>query len=123
MKVSYNHLDLITDYRGIVFEPLLSNEFYNKKNAHIVLSMPEVVRGNHYHIQGEETVAIMGPALVRFTENDDITDIEIPRGHAYRFIFPPGVPHAIKNLSSEPNILVAFNTIVASQQSLIFDFD
>ena len=111
MTVSYDQLDLFSDSRGIVFEPLLSNEFYNKKNAHIVVSMPEIVRGNHYHIKGEETVAIMGPALVRFSENDNIEDIEIARGQAYRFIFPPGVPHAIKNLSSEPNILVAFNTI------------
>ena len=74
--------------------------------------MPGIVRGNHYHVKGEETVAVMGPALVRFRENNKVIDIEIGHGQAYRFIFPPGVPHAIKNTGIEPNFFVAFNTMV-----------
>ena len=72
--------------------------------------MPGVVRGNHYHTRGKETIAVLGPALVRFREKDETKDIEIPAGQAYRFVFPPGVPHAIQNLGNEPNILMAFNT-------------
>ena len=111
MPVSYNQLNVLSDSRGILFEPLLSNAFFNKRNVHIAVSMPGVIRGNHYHIRGEETIAIMGPALVRFREDRVEKDIEIPKKQAYRFIFPPGIPHAIKNLSQGPNILVAFNTV------------
>jgi dTDP-4-dehydrorhamnose 3,5-epimerase-like enzyme len=111
MKVSFNQLKVISDSRGLVFEPLVVEDFPNQRNAHIVLSMPGVVRGNHYHIRGKETIAVLGPALVRFRENDEIKNVEIPSGQAYRFVFPPGVPHAIKNLAKELNILMATNTV------------
>ena len=93
------------------------NDFPNQKNAHIVLSMPGVIRGNHYHIRGKETIAVLGPALVRFHENDETKNVEIPLGQAYRFVFPPGVPHAIQNLGNEPNILMAFNTVEHDPQN------
>ena len=111
MPVIYDQLNIISDSRGVVFEPLISNSFCNQRNAHIVISMPGVVRGNHYHIKGEETIAVMGRALVRIRENDKINDIEVPQGKAYRFTFPVGVSHAIKNLNNQPNLLVAFNTL------------
>ena len=41
----------------------------------------------------------------------EIREIEVPQGEAYCFIFPPGQSHAIKNLSEDINILIAFNTI------------
>ena len=53
----------------------------------------------------------MGPALVRIRDDAEIREIEIPKGEAYCFIFPPGQSHAIKNLSQKINILMAFNTI------------
>ena len=111
MKVFFEPLNLFTDQRGSLFEPLSAKAFGNQKNAHIVISKPGVVRGNHYHMKGEETAAIMGPALVRFRENGETIDVEIPGKEVYRFIFPPGIPHAIKNVSHGPNILVAFNTV------------
>jgi dTDP-4-dehydrorhamnose 3,5-epimerase-like enzyme len=111
MKVSCDPLRVISDSRGIVFEPLHAGDFPNQKNAHVVLSMPGVIRGNHYHIEGQETIAVLGPALVRYRENEETKNVEIPRGQAYRFIFPPGVPHAIQNLGNEPNIIMAFNTV------------
>jgi UDP-2-acetamido-2,6-beta-L-arabino-hexul-4-ose reductase len=70
------------------------------------------VRGNHYHIIGIETLVIMGPALVRIRVEDNTRDIEISSKDAYRFIFPPKVSHAIKNTGDQPNILVAFNTLI-----------
>jgi dTDP-4-dehydrorhamnose 3,5-epimerase-like enzyme len=112
MKVSYDQLKVISDSRGLVFEPLVADDFPDQRNAHIVLSMPGVVRGNHYHIKGKETIAVLGPALVRFREKDETKNVEIPPGQVYRFVFPPGVPHAIKNLGNEPNILMASNTVV-----------
>ena len=35
----------------------------------------------------------------------------VPDKEAWRFVFLPGVSHAIKNLGREANILVAFNTL------------
>lgn len=111
MKVSYERLKIISDSRGLVFEPLMVHHFPDQRNAHIVLSMPGVIRGNHYHTRGIETIAVLGPALVRFREKDETKNVEIPPGQAYRFVFPPGVPHAIKNLAHGPNILMATNTV------------
>ena len=110
MKVSYERLKVISDSRGLVFEPLMVHHFPDQRNAHIVLSMPGVIRGNHYHTRGIETIAVLGPALVRFRENERIEEVVVPDKEAWRFVFPPGVSHAIKNLNAEPNILVAFNT-------------
>lgn len=117
MKVSCDQLRVISDSRGLVFEPVTADDFSDLKNAHVVISMPGVVRGNHYHIRGKETIAVLGPALVRFREKDEIKSVEIPLGQAYRFVFPPGVPHAIQNLGNEPNILAAFNTVEHDRQN------
>ena len=38
-------------------------------------------------------------------------DVTVAEGEAFRFIFPPNVPHAIQNTSDKANILVAFNTV------------
>ena len=59
----------------------------------------------------------MGPALVRFRDNDEIRDVKVPHGDAYSFIFSPGQSHAIKNLSEDNNILMAFNTVEHDTQN------
>jgi UDP-2-acetamido-2,6-beta-L-arabino-hexul-4-ose reductase len=111
MKVSFARLKVISDSRGLVFEPLTEEHFPDQRNAHIVVSMPGVVRGNHYHVKGKETIAVLGPALVRFQEDGETKDVQIPSGQAYRFVFPPGVPHAVKNLGNQPGMIMAFNTV------------
>jgi UDP-2-acetamido-2,6-beta-L-arabino-hexul-4-ose reductase len=117
MPVTYEQLRVISDSRGYVFEPLLAKALRIQKNVHIVVSGPGVVRGNHYHLKGEETIAIMGPALVRFRENGQTKDMEIPEGQVYRFFFPPEIPHAIKNIGNRPTVLAAFNTIEHDPQN------
>jgi len=111
MACKYERLNVISDSRGYVFEPLLADAFSSQRNAHVVISEPGVVRGNHYHLKGEETITVVGPALVRFRNKDIIEDTQIPAGEAFRFTFPAGVSHAIQNLNEEPNVLVAFNTV------------
>ncbi len=117
MKVSYDHLRTVSDSRGLVFEPLVAGDFPDQRNAHLVLSLPGVIRGNHYHRRGKETIAVLGPALVRYQEDIETRDVEIPAGQIFRFVFPPGIPHAIQNLSDGPNILVAFNTVEHDPQN------
>jgi dTDP-4-dehydrorhamnose 3,5-epimerase-like enzyme len=111
MSVPYERQNVIRDQRGFVLELLAAEDFASQRNAHIVVSLPDVVRGNHYHIKGTETITILGPSLVRLREQGKIEEVVVPEREAWRFIFLPGVSHAIKNLGGEPNILVAFNTM------------
>ena len=64
----------------------------------------------------EEIIAVVGPALVRCRRDDDLRDVKVPPEKVYRFTFPPGVPHAIQNVSRQPNVLVAFNTVAHDPQ-------
>jgi dTDP-4-dehydrorhamnose 3,5-epimerase-like enzyme len=110
MLVEFYEIFLHSDDRGVIFEPLGSEQITMQRNTHVGISKPGVVRGNHYHLKGTEITAVMGPARVRFKENDEIRDIDIPAQKVYRFAFPPHVPHAIQNTGEQPIILVTFNT-------------
>ena len=110
MKVKIEQLDTHSDIRGFVFEPIDKGSLVAQENCHVVVSGPGVIRGNHYHLKGTETIAVAGPALVRFKEGSDIHDIEVPADQVIKFIIPPKVAHAIKNTGKRENILVAFNT-------------
>jgi UDP-2-acetamido-2,6-beta-L-arabino-hexul-4-ose reductase len=110
MSVTVEEIKVHSDMRGFVLEPIAEDSLDKQHNTHIVISHPETVRGNHYHINGTETIIVMGPALVRFKEAGEIKDINVPAQKAFRFIFPPMISHAIKNSGSQPNILAAFNT-------------
>ena len=117
MSVKYERLPVVFDATGIVFEPIQTESLRGHRNVHVVMSEPGVVRGNHYHIRGEETLVVKGPVLVRYRDHGDLKEIRIEAGDVYRFVFPPGVSHAIKNLSEVPNILIAFNTIEHDPQN------
>ena len=110
MPVEIDSIHVHTDTRGVVFEPLETTMIASQRNAHVVISRPGVVRGNHYHRHGTEIVAVIGPAMVRIKEDGELRDIEVPEQKVYRFIFPPKVPHAIQNTGDRPNVLIAFNT-------------
>ena len=110
MSLEIDCLTVHSDARGVVFEPLEKEMIAAQLNVHVVISQPGVVRGNHYHLNGTEIIAVMGPALVRIREDGKLRDIEIVDKKVYRFTFPPNVPHAIKNTGDQLNMLVAFNT-------------
>jgi UDP-2-acetamido-2,6-beta-L-arabino-hexul-4-ose reductase len=117
MTVVIEEVNVHSDCRGFVFEPLVEDSLQHQYNAHVVISQPGAVRGNHYHLNGTEMIAIMGPALVRIKEDSKIRDIEIPAQKVYRFIIPPKISHAIRNTGDQPNILVAFNTFAHDPQN------
>lgn len=98
------------DPRGLVLEPIGAEHIRHQRNAHLVLTEPGAVRGNHYHEHGTELAVVLGPALVRVREAGTVRDVEIPEGRAYRFTFPPGVSHAFQATGESPMVLVAFNT-------------
>lgn len=97
-----------SDARGFVFEPLEADELQGMRNCHVVVSVPGAVRGNHYHPNVTETMAIVGPAHVRVRVGEALHDVHVAAGSVMRFTFAPGVTHAIRNTGNQPNFLVAF---------------
>ena len=116
MKVNIDQVKTLSDLRGIVFEPIDNHKINSQKNIHIVISEPGAVRGNHYHLRGTETLAVVGPVLIRFKEKDELQDFEVPSGQVYKFTIPPKVAHAIKNIGDKPSVLAAFNTVENNPQ-------
>ena len=111
MKVEIIQIKTHTDIRGIVFEPIEKESICTQQNCHIVISKPGIIRGNHYHLYGTETIAVAGPALLRFKEGTEVYDFEVYSEQVYKFVIPPKVSHAIKNIGEKDNILIAFNTV------------
>lgn len=117
MAFSYYEIPMHRDPRGFVLEPLAGDRLKSQKNVHVVVSEPGAVRGNHYHREGTEIVAVVGPALVRVRLNGAVEDIQIPAGKTFCFTFPPGLSHAIRNTGTEPNLLVAFNSVTHTPEN------
>ena len=116
MKVKIEQIKTHRDLRGIVLEPIENDQISRQKNIHVVVSEPGAIRGNHYHLQGTETLAVVGHALVRFKEDDELYDIEVHPEQVHKFIIPPKVTHAIKNIGDKSNVLVALNTVEHNPQ-------
>ena len=111
MKVKIDQIKTYSDARGILFEPIEKDSIARQNNIHIVISKPGAVHGNHYHLNGTETITVMGPSLIRIRENADIFDIEVEPDEVTKLTIPAEVAHAIKNLSDRPRVFVAFNTV------------
>ena len=93
-----------------MFEPITTAELFAQRNVHAVLTEPGAIRGNHFHQRGTEISVVIGPGLVRVRLTEGVRDFNIPKGEAWRFVFPPGVPHAFKNTGGDVQFMVAFNT-------------
>ncbi len=117
MPVIIEPLEIHTDGRGFVFEPLQPDQMRHQNNVHVVISNPGAVRGNHFHEYGTETTIIVGPALLKYKVNDKTEELNISAGKVYRIVFPPQVSHAIQNTGANPNVLVAFNTVAHTPQT------
>ncbi len=109
-RATVEPLTFPTDARGLVLEPLGPDALPAQKNAHLAVSLPGAVRGNHYHRLGTEVTVFLGPGLVRVRDADGLRDYEVAPGLAYRFTFPPGVPHAVLNTGTSPLVILSFNT-------------
>lgn len=110
MTVAIDKIRVYSDPRGAVFEPLAPETLRAQSNAHVVVTEPGAVRGNHRHRIGMETVVVYGPALVRIREGRESKESVVAEGECVRFTIPPGVSHAFKNIGCSPNLLVCFNT-------------
>jgi dTDP-4-dehydrorhamnose 3,5-epimerase-like enzyme len=111
LELKIEQLEIHADMRGFVFEPIANELIPAQKNSHVVISAPDAIRGNHYHLYGTETIAVVGPALLRFKEKNSIYDVVVPSKQVYKFLIPPKVAHAIKNTGKKENLLIAFSTV------------
>jgi dTDP-4-dehydrorhamnose 3,5-epimerase-like enzyme len=111
VKVTVEKLRIAVDARGDVFEPLDAEGLSAQRNVHVVWTEPGHIRGNHFHVQGHEVSTVRGPALVRYREESQLTELNVPAGEVWRFSFPPGVVHAFKNTGTAPLIIVSFNSM------------
>jgi len=109
-RVKIRKLKVHTDGRGSVFEPLEPALLSGWQNVHTVVTEPGGVRGNHRHQRGTEVTSVLGPALVRYRSGDEVEEMHVPPGEAWRFLFPPGTAHAFKNTGAKPLLLVSFNS-------------
>ncbi|MEX1349440.1 MAG: hypothetical protein AB1Z31_17085 [Desulfobacterales bacterium] len=116
MKIKIEQLKTHADMRGFVFEPIANELLSAQKNSHVVIIAPDAIRGNHYHLYGTETIAVVGPALLRFKDGNDIYDVEVPSKQVYKFVIPPKVTHAVKNTGRKDNLLIVFNTVAHSSK-------
>lgn len=110
-SVQIEVLKLISDARGRVFEPLAADLFPAQRNAHVVITEPGAVRGNHFHEHGTEVATVFGHTLVRWKENGSIGERVVDENAVVRFTLPPFVVHAFQALGDRPNLIVAFNTL------------
>jgi UDP-2-acetamido-2,6-beta-L-arabino-hexul-4-ose reductase len=101
-----------TDARGVVLEPVNREQLALQRNAHLVITQPGGIRGNHCHPRGSEVTVLLGPVLLRVRERGNVREFHVPAGKALRFTFPPGVAHAYQNTGTEPLAAMAFNTEV-----------
>jgi dTDP-4-dehydrorhamnose 3,5-epimerase-like enzyme len=107
-RAGRTEVEVLSDNRGTVFEPVTSHELRGMRNMHVVITRSGEVRGNHYHEKLEETLAILGPALLRVREGKTIRDFTVPAGEVHRFTLPPRVSHAVKFTGDHRGVLVSF---------------
>ena len=109
-RVVITKLKVHADARGAVFEPLEPSVLAGWRNVHAVVTEPGAVRGNHRHLRGTEVSSVTGAALVRYREDGEVRDVQVPAGEVWRFEFPPGVAHAFKNTGERTFLIVSFNS-------------
>lgn len=111
-QVIIEDVSFFADARGWVIEPIGEQHLPVQRNAHVALTEPGAIRGNHFHHHATEVFVVIGPGLVRWRENGAVRDVNVPEGQAMRFTVPPGIPHAIKNTGPRPMVLMAFSSHV-----------
>jgi UDP-2-acetamido-2,6-beta-L-arabino-hexul-4-ose reductase len=105
-------LDRKGDHRGWLMELFrqenMTNEGDSFGQVYIVLTNPEVVRGNHYHDRKVEWFSAVGgePWLIlEDIETKERTEIDM---HDTAVRIPAKVAHAFLNKGNEPTLLIAY---------------
>ncbi len=109
--------------RGWSFAPFTDPELIRQIDVdwtsfHTVSMEPGTIRGNHVHPHTTEWLLFCGgPLLLSWQDPDSETvqKIRIEDNHTY-VIIPPGIKHAVKNLSDGILYLVAFRSPAPSSE-------
>lgn len=101
-----------TDARGTVFEPVGPDALPHLRNAHVVLTEPGEIRGNHLHRHATEILVVRGPARVAWREAGEERVVDVEADAVLSFTVPPDIPHAVLNTGDRPQLLVAFRDTV-----------
>ncbi len=114
-QVTVEPLKSFQDARGLVFEPVSAGELQSQRNVHVVITEPGQVRGNHFHERGNEITVLIGPALLRYREADEVRDIVFQEGEVVKVSIPAKTAHAFQNTGNRPMLLIGFNTVAHDQ--------
>jgi oxalate decarboxylase/phosphoglucose isomerase-like protein (cupin superfamily) len=103
--------------RGWSFSPFKESPLKNGleldwSSFHLVSMEPGSIRGNHLHPQVTEWLLFLGAPflLVWQDEGSDFVQQKRVADHHTLVIIPPGVKHAVQNLSPGPIYLTAFRS-------------
>lgn len=102
------------DKRGWVINPLEEAALPHNDvgNLHVVSLNPDTIRGNHFHPDTREWLLVFdGPTLVSGRSNGEnsINSFLVEEDKPTLFEIPPGVEHAIKNISDKVIYLLSFS--------------
>ena len=107
-------IDIKTDERGWVIEPLCTEDLASGKirNIHIVSMEPGAVRGNHYHLNRTEYTVIIGfpcefMVLDRRTQETESLTKSYEKPLLLKI--PPNVTHTFKNPGDHIIYLICYS--------------
>lgn len=106
-------LEVFTDARGQVFEPLGGelSEVAGWPNFHVATVKPGAVRGNHLHPEGTEVIVLFGSeALLAYVEDRTTREAFLEADSAVVVVIPPGIPHAFRNTGEGDLVLLCFQS-------------
>jgi dTDP-4-dehydrorhamnose 3,5-epimerase-like enzyme len=112
-RVSVKSIDVQSDSRGQVFEPLSDGMARAGRwpNFHVATVQPGAVRGNHRHPEGTELIVMFGSdARFVYEEQGTRRELTLNRTSALAVHIPPGVAHAIQNTGDGVLVLLCFQS-------------
>lgn len=90
--------------------PIIQEHLKKVEDIHIVSMEPNTIRGNHFHLKKTEIILpLFGRITVAWKENDLVYK-ENPLPATAMYLFPPGVPHALRNDGLVAAIAIAFGS-------------
>jgi quercetin dioxygenase-like cupin family protein len=109
-RFAFIALDPHADGRGWVINPFDGlPQGSGISNCHVFSIAPGASRGNHFHEDRDERVAVLSGSLWA-TDLDTGRQIELSPDKAGLLVIAPGVPHAFENRGGGIAVAICFST-------------